>query len=203
MLWTLSRPVGLPSFHGLQCISHPCSIWAAPSVSPSSCVRRGTWCHDTRWKHSFSAWARISMKNFSCTRSCASKTSGHSSGQNSPTCRCCKAWGSCRLLPPFQEEWLIWKRRLGSSFSHGGQGQKAESQEVTCALPCNGCEALCQQLGQRRAHTLLRIQHIPNNFVILYMDLLLGLPQTRTSSGWRARSSPQTGKSELGATRPS
>lgn len=120
----------------------------------------------------------------------------------SPTCRCCKAWGSCRLLPPFQQEWLVWKRRLGSSFSRGGQGQKVGSQGVTCASPCHTCEALCQQLGQRRAHTLLGIQHIPNNFVTLYTGLLLVPLQTRTSSDCRVRSSSQTGKSELGATRP-
>lgn len=44
-----------------------------------------------------------------------------------------------RLPPPFQEEWLIWKRRLGSSFSHGGQGQKegrvTGSHELYLAIP--------------------------------------------------------------------
>lgn len=118
--------------------------------------------------------------------------------KHSPTCRCCNALQALAFFPAGM---ACLEVETGQFIQSRWPRAEGRSQRITCASPCNTSEALCQQLGHRRVHTLLGMKHIPNNFVTLYMGLLLVLLQTRTSSGWRVRSSFQTGKYELGATK--
>lgn len=162
VLWTFTRPVLLAGLQGLQCNSHPCTellLNTHPSVSRRSSVRRDAWCHQLKTfllcLHevfflnqvlSFTVfWAQFRREQFSIS--------------------VLRGLLFLRALASFPGGLACLEEETGQLIQPWRSGQKAGLQEATCCSPCSASEALCQQLGHRRAYTLLETQHISNNYV--------------------------------------